>query len=175
MSIEQFEVKGRKYLKIDGVVFGKLSIRFPENKFQSEEKIFRAECILDKKDYKELKKTFKKGSFDTIDTEDFEGRLKFAPPYPDEDEQCVARFSAKTTYKDKKTGEQKQLEHDMELRPKVFEVASDGSETDITNVKYVNNGSKGWIIVSVSDTSFGTMAYLKSVHLTEVNEYIKPE
>lgn len=175
MSISTFEEKGRKYMKIDGVTFGKLSIRFPENKYQSTEKIFRAECVVEKKDYKELKKMFKKGSFEEIDTETFAGRLKFEPPFPDEDEQYVTRFSAKTTYKDKKTGEEKQLEDGMELRPKVYEVLSDGSEVEITKTKYVNNGSKGHIVVAVSDTSFGTMAYLKSVHLTEVNEYIKPD
>lgn len=175
MSITTYEEKGRKYMKIDNVTFGKLSIRFPEKKYQSDEMIYRAECIMDKKDWKELKKQFKKGSFDTIDNDVFESRLKFAPPFEDEDEQYVARFSAKTTFKDKKTGEQKPLEDTMELRPKTYEVMSDGSEVDITNSKYVNNGSKGSIVVAVSDTSFGTMAYLKSVHLTEVNEYIKPD
>lgn len=175
MAIHNFEEKGRKYMKIDNVTFGKLSIRFPEKKYQSDEMIYRAECVIDKKDWKELKKQFKKGSFDTIDNDEFEGRLKFKPPFEDEDEQHVARFSAKTTFKDKKTGEQKPLEDSMELRPKVYEVMPDGSEVDITKSKYCNNGSKGHIVVAVSDTSFGTMAYLKSVHLTEVNEYIKPD
>lgn len=174
MSVTWFEEKGRKYYKIDDVTFGKLSIRYPEQKYQSEEKIFRAETILNKKDWKELKSTFKKGSFSEIDTAEFEGRLKFAPPYPDQDEQYVARFSAKTTYKDKTTGEQKPLEDGMELRPKIFEVLPDGSEVDVTSLKYINNGSKGSIVISTSETSFGMMAYLKSVHLTEINEYIKP-
>ena len=174
MSITTYEEKGRKYMKIDNVTFGKLSIRFPENKYQSTEKIFRAECVVEKKDYKELKKMFKKGSFEEIDTESFAGRLKFEPPFPDDDEQYVARFSAKTTYKDKKTGEEKVLEDGMELRPKVYEILEDGIEVEITHAKYINNGSKGHIIVAISETSFGVMAYLKSVHLTEVNEYIKP-
>lgn len=174
MSITAYEEKGRKYMKIDNVTFGKLSIRFPENKYQSTEKIFRAECVVEKKDYKELKKMFKKGSFEEIDTEAFAGRLKFEPPFPDDDEQYVTRFSAKTTYKDKKTGEEKVLEDGMELRPKVYEILEDGIEVEITHAKYINNGSKGHIIVTISETSFGVMAYLKSVHLTEVNEYIKP-
>jgi hypothetical protein len=123
---------------------------------------------------KELKKMFKKGSFEQIDTEDFQARLKFEPPYPDEDEQHVVRFSAKTTYKDKKSGEQKPLEYDMDLHPKIYEVVN-GESIDISKTKYVNNGSKGSIVVAVSDTSFGTMAYLKAVYLDYVNEYIKPE
>ena len=174
MAVSFYEEKGRKYCKIDDVVFGKLSIRYPEQKYGSTDKIFRAEAILNKKDWKELKATFKKGSFSEIDTAEFEGRLKFAPPYPDQDEQHVARFSAKTTYKDKKTGEQKPLEDGMELRPKIFEVLPDGTEVDITKTKYCNNNCKGSIIISTSETSFGMMGYLKSVHLTEVNEYIKP-
>lgn len=175
MSITTYEEKGRKYMKIDNVTFGKLSIRFPENKYQSTEKIFRAECVVEKKDYKELKKMFKKGSFEEIDTESFAGRLKFEPPFPDDDEQYVTRFSAKTTYKDKKTGEEKLLEDGMELRPKIWKVLEDGNEEDVTKTKYINNGSKGWIIIAVSETSFGTMAYLKSVHLPEnsIVEYIK--
>lgn len=175
MAITTYEEKGRKYMKIDNVAFGKLSIRFPENKYQSTEKIFRAECVVEKKDYKELKKMFKKGSFEEIDTESFAGRLKFEPPFPDDDEQYVTRFSAKTTYKDKKTGEEKLLEDGMELRPKIWKVLEDGNEEDVTKTKYINNGSKGWIIIAVSETSFGTMAYLKSVHLPEnsIVEYIK--
>lgn len=175
MAISTYEEKGRKYMKIDNVAFGKLSIRFPENKYQSTEKIFRAECVVEKKDYKELKKMFKKGSFEEIDTESFAGRLKFEPPFPDDDEQYVTRFSAKTTYKDKKTGEEKLLEDGMELRPKIWKVLEDGNEEDVTKTKYINNGSKGWIIIAVSETSFGTMAYLKSVHLPEnsIVEYIK--
>lgn len=174
MAISNFEEKGRKYMQIDNVTFGKLSVRFPEKKYQSDEMIFRAECVVDKKDYKELKKLFKKGSFEQIDTEDFQARLKFEPPYPDEDEQHVVRFSAKTNYKDKKSGEQKPLEYDMDLHPKIYEVVN-GEYVDITKTKYVNNGSKGSIVVAVSDTSFGTMAYLKAVYLDYVNEYIKPE
>ena len=46
MAVSFYEEKGRKYCKIDDVVFGKLSIRYPEQKYQSEEKIFRAEAIL---------------------------------------------------------------------------------------------------------------------------------
>ena len=175
MAVSFYEEKGRKYCKIDDVVFGKLSIRYPEQKYGSTDKIFRAECIVSKADYKEIKKKLKKSSFEEIDTSEFEGRLRFAPPYPDQDEQFVVRFSAKTTYKDKKTGEQKPLEDGMELRPKVFEVLPDGTEVDITKTKYCNNNCKGSIIISTSETSFGMMGYLKSVHLTEVNEYIKPE
>ena len=179
MAVSFYEEKGRKYCKIDDVVFGKLSIRYPEQKYQSEEKIFRAEAILNKKDWKELKATFKKGSFSEIDTSEFESRLRFAPPYPDQDEQFVVRFSAKTTYKDKKTGEQKPLEDGMELRPKVFEVLEDGSSVEITKTKYINNGSKGSVILSVSEVELEkekvVLGFLKSVTLTQVNEYIKPE
>ena len=179
MAVSFYEEKGRKYCKIDDVVFGKLSIRYPEQKYGSTDKIFRAECIVSKADYKEIKKKLKKSSFEEIDTSEFEGRLRFAPPYPDQDEQFVVRFSAKTTYKDKKTGEQKPLEDGMELRPKVFEVMEDGSSVEITKTKYINNGSKGSVILSVSEVELEkekvVLGFLKSVTLTQVNEYIKPE
>ena len=179
MAVSFYEEKGRKYCKIDDVVFGKLSIRYPEQKYGSTDKIFRAECVVSKADYKEIKKKLKKSSFEEIDTSEFENRLRFAPPYPDQDGQFVVRFSAKTTYKDKKTGEQKPLEDGMELRPKVFEVLEDGSSVDITKTKYINNGSKGSVILSVSEVELEkekvVIGFLKSVTLTQVNEYIKPE
>ena len=67
----------------------------------------------------------------------------------------------------------------MELRPKVFEVLEDGSSVEITKIKYINNGSKGSIILSVSEVELEkekvVLGFLKSVTLIQVNEYIKPE
>ena len=88
-------------LKLENVYFAFTSIAEPTYKYESKiEKEFKTTIVLSKdqaKDFKRLKlnKTVKE-----LDTKEFEAKYKFAPPFPDQDEQYFIQVSKRATYKD---------------------------------------------------------------------------
>ena len=88
-------------LKLENVFLAFTSIWEPTFKYESKiEKEFKTTIVLSKdqaKDFKRLKlnKTVKE-----LDTKEFEAKYKFAPPYPDQDEQYILQVTKKATYQD---------------------------------------------------------------------------
>lgn len=176
-KIVEFTENGRKYMKIEDVHFGKLSIRFFTKKPTEDKSFWEAECVLDRDTFRTIKKLTDKISMSEIDTQEFEHRLKFPAPYPEKDDQYVMRFRASTEYKKRDGSGMEKVADDMALRPRMILIHEDGTQEDMTLTRYANNGSRGDVILSMSvHPKFGTSLYLKRVEIPvkDFVEYVKP-
>lgn len=159
-------VLNEKNGKINGVHFAYVKIQRPGKKYQSEEKEFSVDVVVDKATAKEIKKKFPKNGVKTVDTEEFENVFKFAPPYPDQDEQFVLKFKTNACQKD---GTEKAYEWNS--RPKVY-VPSVKGVKDVTMDVRVANGSSGDLAFNVSNTDFGTIHHLSAILVKDLIELV---
>lgn len=93
----------RNILKIENVYFVYTNIDKPlKDKFDTSglTKKFNSTIILSKEQRKQFKEHKLNKTVKEIDTSEFEAKYKFAPPYPDQDEQYYIQVSKKATYKD---------------------------------------------------------------------------
>lgn len=88
-------------LKFENVYFAFTSIAEPKYKYQSKiEKEFSTTIVFSKEQSKDFKKLKLNKTVKEVDTSEFEEKYKFAPPYPDQEEQYVIVVSKRATYKD---------------------------------------------------------------------------
>ncbi|MCP3921242.1 MAG: hypothetical protein GY714_01525 [Desulfobacterales bacterium] len=172
--------KGFTKGKINDVTFLYVNIQEPRNKYESEDKEFSAQLVVDKKTAKAFKKKFPKNSCREYDTENFEEQFGIDPPFPDESEQYVIKLTVNDFHfrkvTDPQTGEVAtktlKLPYDDFKRPKVFMPATDGDVNDVTKTMLVGNGSKGhaafWIM---THDKFGDFPKLHEICVTDLIVY----
>lgn len=122
---------------------------------------------------KNWKATFPKNGYREVNNEDFVGKYKTEPPYPEEEKQHVLKLKSNATYR------QEDLERDIQVgdvvpydnrgRPKLYEVV-DGKPSDITMDVQPANGSKGIVAFRATTNKFGTFPMLSGVLVTELVE-----
>lgn len=135
----------KNLLKIENVYFSYVKIAKPEkNSFDTSglEKQFSATIILNKEQRKQFISRKLNKSIKEVDTKLFEATHKFAPPYPEQDEQYVLQVTKKATYKD---GNLKQ----EWTFPKVY-FQKEGSIIESTQT-LVGNGSFGDVRLELID------------------------
>jgi len=150
--------------KILGVHFAYVKIQRPGLKYKSEEKEYSVDVVVDKATAKEIKKKFPKNGVKAVETDEFENTFKFAPPYPEQEEQYVLKFKTNFLTKD---GTEKPYE--WSSRPKVYEPVEKGIK-DVTMQKRVANGSSGDIAFNISVTEFGTIHHLLGILVKDMIE-----
>ena len=171
MIIDKENGKGR----INNVTFCYVKMQEGGWKYQSKtEKEYSVDCVVDKKTAKEYKKMFPKNSCKEIDTEDFEGKFKISPPYPDADEQFVIKLKADANLKADvpmaalRKGDS--IPYEWNTRPKVF-VPVKGGVKDTTMEVLVANGSKGSVSFKILENDFGTFSQLTGILVEDLIEY----
>lgn len=138
----------------------------PVNKYQSEEKEFTLDLVVDKATFKEWGKRFPKQKGKAIDTEDFEGIFKIKPPFPDQDEQFVIKMKRPAQYKDGSP-------LPKQYWPKVLVRNESGKVVPVAEGVLVANGSKGQVSFDVTENSYGNFSRLKNILVTDLIEYKK--
>lgn len=138
-------------------------VQVPGNKYQSDEKEFSIDVVVDKATYKAWGKKFVKQKGKTVDNEDFKEIFKIDPPFEDQDEQCVIKLKKAASYKDGTT-------LDKKYWPKVL-VQKNGKAVSIDEDVLVANGSKVKVSFEIRENSYGTFAKLKNVLVTDLIEY----
>lgn len=166
------EVNGKKKGKLEGVTLAYIKLQEGSFKYQSKEKEYTVDIIVDKPTAKEFKKQFPKNGYKEIDTKDFEGKYKIAPPYPAEDEQFVIKLKSDVAL----AGDVGQLKagdpipYEWNARPKLF-VPVEGGVEDVTMSVLAANGSKGSVAFNILTNSYGTFPQLSGVLVTHLIEY----
>ena len=150
---------------LEDVTFAFVKMAESDNKYQSEDRRYSVNVVVNKAVAKAFKKKFTKQSVKEFDNKEFEEKFKIAPPFPDADEQWVLKLS-KDHIKDGKPQPEK-------YRPRVYLVDQNGDQIDITTSRLVANGSKGDVAYRVSENQFGTFAHLDAIRVTEFIEYKK--
>lgn len=145
-------------------VFAYAKVTEPAPKYQSEDKEFSIDIIVDKATYKAWGKQFPKQKGKTVDNDDFKEIYKIDPPYEDQDEQCVLKLKKPAQYKDG-------TELPKEYWPKIL--LKTGNKAVPLVGKLIANGSKGKVSYEVTENSYGVFSKLKSVLVEEFIEYKK--
>lgn len=158
-------VLNEKNGKINNVHFAYVKIQRPGKKYQSEEKEYSVDVVVDKATAKEVKKKFPKNGVKEIDTSDFEDTFKFPPPYPEQDEQFVLKFKTNFLQKD---GTEKP--YDWSIRPKVYVPSENGKIKDVTMDVKVANGSSGDLAFNYSSTDYGVVHHLSAILVKDLIE-----
>ena len=135
------------------------------NKYESEDKEFTIDVVVDKATAKAWNKNFQKQKARVVDTADFEKIFKIPAPYPNEDEQFVIKLKKPAQYKDGK-------ELPKALWPKLLRKVNDKA-VPIPEGVLIGNGSKGKVSYDTTENSYGTFARLKAVLVEELIEYHK--
>jgi len=136
----------------------------PVKKYQSEDKEFSLDIVVDKATAKEWSKRFPKQKAKIIDREDFEGIFKIPPPF-DGDQLYVVKLKKPAQYKDGQPLPKKYW-------PKVLVNSKEGA-VDLDDGVLVANGSKGKVSFDVTTNDFGTFARLRNILIEELIEYRK--
>lgn len=137
----------------------------PVNKYQSEEKEFSVDIIVDKATFKAFGKAFPKQKGKTVDNDEFESIYKIKPPFPDQDEQCVLKLKRSAQYKDG-------TELPKSYWPKILHKVGEDKAVLLEGV-LIANGSKGKVSYEITENTYGTFAKLKNVLIEELIEYKK--
>lgn len=145
-------------------VFAYAKVTEPANKYQSDDKEFSIDVVVDKATYKAWGKSFSKQKGKTVDNDDFKEIYKIDPPYEDQDEQYVIKLKKPAQYKDG-------TELPKEYWPKIL--LKTGNKAIPLVGKLIANGSNGKVSYEVTENSYGTFAKLKSILVEELIEYKK--
>lgn len=166
--------------KFTGVYFAYVNLKTPfkKNKATLEhEKEYSLSVVVDKATAKAWKKQFPQNKVREIDTPEFESKMKFAAPFPDQDEQFVLRLSVDSHFtrdtEKNKVGDL--IPYHYTVRPKVY-TRTDKGVVDITlESDTVGNGSKGELMFVTNENSYGEFPYLRSILVTDKVEYERQE
>lgn len=150
--------------KVKDVFFAFVRLRKPVKKYQSENTEYTVSFVTDKTTAKALKKVFTKVSLKEVENEDFETVYKFAPPFPEQEEQYVFSFRSDSHYKD---GTEK--EYKFTTRPKAYIPCENGVK-DVTMDINIGNGSFGDVAFNINTRETGKFAGLIGVLITNLAE-----
>ena len=135
----------------------------PDNKYQSAEKEWSIEVIVDEDKADAWSEQFKKQPAKKIKASDFEGKYKI--PLPDHLKGEKNVYGIKIKRQATNDGEPV----DEMFRPKVYVDDTEGNRTEIGQSRLIANGSFGKISYYISENDFGTFSRLQNVLMTEDN------
>lgn len=147
-------------------VLAYVKIQEPALKYQSDEKEWVVDIIVDEDTADAWNDEFGKQPAKAIKTSEFEEIYKIAPPFPDEKKQYVIKLKKSCTYKD--GNPLPEWAH-----PKVLMQDENGEFVNITAEKLVGNGSIGTVTYDFTENSYGKFARLRNVLVEELVEYEK--
>lgn len=149
---------------ISGVKFFWTKIQKPSLKYQSQtEKEFVVDVLVDKATAKAWNKEFSKQKAKEIDNDEFNERYGAEHAIDGQDEQFIIKLKKSATYKDKETGQIKEIPD--QYRPRVFLADENDELEDVTFTTLVGNGSTGVVQFEVNTNSFGTFAQLSALKI----------
>lgn len=160
------KAKAAQFGVIEGtLVYAKLAE--PDTKYQSNDKEWSVEIIVDEDTAEAHDEQFKKQPSKKIKAADFEAKYKI--PCPIEGVKNV--YSIKL----KRAATNDGVPVDPKFAPKVLLDDADGERTDITLSRLIANGSYGKVSYYISSNDFGTFARLQNVLLDEkgFKEYVR--
>ena len=133
----------------------------PDNKYQSTDKEWSIEVIVDEDTAEAWDDQFKKQPAKKIKVSDFESKYKIPCPIS----------GVKNVYgiKLKRQATKDGVPVDENFRPKVFIDSEDGERTEIGQSRLIANGSVGVVSYYISTSDFGTFARLQNVLMQEEN------
>ena len=131
----------------------------PDNKYQSSDKEWSVEVIVDEDTAEAWDEQFKKQPAKKIKVSDFE--TKYRIPCPIQGVKNV--YGIKLKRQATKDG----IPVDESFRPKVFVDDAEGNRTEIGQSRLIANGSYGKVSYYISTSDFGTFARLQNVLMKE--------
>lgn len=135
----------------------------PDNKYQSTEKEWSIEVIVDEEKADEWSEQFKKQPAKKIKASEFEGKYKIPLPAHLKGEKSV--YGIKIKRQATNDGEPV----DEMFRPKVYVDDAEGNRTEIGQSRLIANGSFGKVSYYISENDFGTFSRLQNVLMSEDN------
>lgn len=147
-------------------VFAYAKVSEPAPKYQSDDKEFSIDIIVDKATFKAFGKRFPKQKGKTVDNDDFKEIFKIDPPFEDQDEQYILKLKKPAQYKDG-------TPLPKEYWPAILVKNSSNKAVAIKAGTLIANGSKGKVSFDVTENSYGTFAKLKSILVEDLIEYKK--
>ena len=156
-------------LKLENVYFAFTSIAEPTYKYESKiEKEFKTTIVLSKEQAKDFKRLKLNKTVKEIDTKEFEAKYKFAPPFPEQEEQYFIQVSKRATYKDGNPTP-------AFTHPKAY-FPVDGIAVEDTKV-LIGNGSFGNVSLETTMSTKGNQlnVSLYSVLIKSLVPYNKPK
>ena len=147
-------------------VLAYVKIQEPATKYQSDEKEWVVDVIVDEDTADNWTEEFGKQPAKAVKTSDFEEIYKIAPPFPDAKKQYVIKLRKACTYKDGNPLPEWAY-------PKVLMQDEDGEFVNITADKLVGNGSIGTVTYDFTENSYGKFARLRNVLVESLVEYEK--
>lgn len=145
--------------------FAYAKVTEPVLKYESQDKEFTIDVVVDKATAKAWNKNYPKQKSRVVDTSDFEGIYKIPAPFPDEDEQFILKLKKPAQYKDG-------AELPKQYWPKLLQKVN-GKAVPIPEGILIANGSKGQVSYETTENSYGTFARLKAILVEELIEYRK--
>lgn len=141
-------------------------IKVPSLKYQSQtEREYAVTAQVDKATRNAWNKLYPKQKAREVEYDDFVE--KFGKEYAiGDEEQYLITLKKPAQYKDKITGELKEIPD--AYRPRAFLDDGNGELEDITFTKLIGNGSKGVVQYEVNENSYGTFAKLLAVKVDEL-------
>lgn len=135
----------------------------PDTKYQSTEKEWSIEVIVDEDTADEWNEKFKKQPAKKIKASDFEAKYKIALPEALKGEKNVFGIKLKR----QATNDGVPVEDNF--RPKVYVDMNGGERVEIGQSRLISNGSFGKVSYYISTNDFGTFARLQDVLMEEDN------
>lgn len=154
--------KQSQYGSIEGT-FVYAKVGQPDTKYQSTEKEWSIEVIVDEDTADAWNEQFKKQPAKKIKASEFEAKYKIPVPAALKNEKNV--FGIKLKRQATNDG----VAVDDQFRPKVFVDGADGERTEIGQSRLIANGSFGKVSYYISTNDFGTFARLQNVLMDEDN------
>lgn len=149
---------------LNNVIFAYTKLNKPVTKYQSTDKEFTVDCIVDKATAKAWAKQYPKQKPKQIDTAEFEGIFKIPAPYPEQDEQFIIKMKRPAQYKDGKPLPE-------EYEPKVLVKQPNGKLKNVAKTVLVANGSKGVVEYDEISNDYGTFSRLKNIRVDDLIQY----
>jgi len=148
--------KQSQYGSVEGT-FVYAKVGQPDTKYQSTEKEWSIEVIVDEDTADAWDEQFKKQPAKKIKASEFEAKYKIPVPESLKGEKNV--FGIKLKRQATNDG----VAIDDQFRPKVFVDDSEGTRTEIGQSRLIANGSFGKVSYYISTNDFGTFARLQNV------------
>lgn len=137
----------------------------PMNKYNSADKEFKVDIVLDQASFTKYVKEFPKKAYKMVANDDFYDTYKTEPPFPEQPIQYVMKFARDEVKKD---GTPIAEEH----KPKAYLEDNSGQVYDITSKFNIGNGSKGDLFYFVIETKdYGNHPKLANIKVKHLIKY----
>ena len=137
----------------------------PMNKYNSADKEFKVDVVVDQASFTKYVKEFPKKAYKMVANDDFYDTYKTEPPFPEQPMQYVMKFSRDEVKKD---GTPIAEEH----KPKAYLEDNSGQVYDITSKFNIGNVSKGDLFYFVIETKdYGKQPKLSNIKVKHLIKY----